>query len=159
LIKVATAGSDKKCAACLKLCADRAIDYRTQDFDEVMKEEKLEANVILDMVGGDYIGRNLMVAAMHGRIVQIAFQKSSKVEIDLLPVMVRHLTFTGSTLRPRSVVEKADIARELEAKVWPLLAEGKCKPVIHARFPLAEAAKAHALVESSAHVGKIILIS
>jgi NADPH:quinone reductase len=155
---IATAGSDEKCAACLKLGADRAINYRTQDFVEVMKDEKLEANVILDMVGGDYVGRNLKVAAMHGRIVQIAFQKGSKVEIDLLPVMVRRLTFTGSTLRPRSVAEKAEIARELEAKVWPLLAEGKCKPVIHARFPLAEAAKAHVLMESSTHVGKIILI-
>jgi NADPH:quinone reductase len=155
---IATAGRDEKCTACLKLGADRAINYRTQDFVEVMKDEKLEANVILDMVGGDYIGRNLKVAAMHGRIVQIAFQKGSKVEIDLLPVMVRRLTFTGSTLRPRSVAEKAEIARELEAKVWPLLAEGKCKPVIHAHFPLTEAAKAHALMESSTHVGKIILI-
>lgn len=155
---IATAGSDEKCAACLKLGADRAINYQTQDFVEVMKEEKLEANVILDMVGGDYIGRNLKVAAMHGRIVQIAFQKGSKVEVDLLPVMVKRLTFTGSTLRPRSVAEKAEIARELEAKVWPLLAEGKCRPVIHARFPLAEAAKAHTLMESSTHVGKIILI-
>ena len=155
---IATAGSDEKCAACLKLGADRAINYRTQDFVQVMKDEKLEANVILDMVGGDYIGRNLKVAAMHGRIVQIAFQNGSKVEVDLLPVMVKRLTFTGSRLRPRSVAEKAEIARELEAKVWPLLAQGKCKPIIHARFPLAEAAKAHALMESSTHVGKIILI-
>ncbi len=155
---IATAGSDEKCAACLKLGADRAINYRTQDFAEVMKEEKLEANVILDMVGGDYVARNLKVAAMHGRIVQIAFQKGSKVEADLLPVMLKRLTYTGSTLRPRSVAEKAEIARELEAKVWPLLAQGKCKPIIHARFALAEAAMAHALMESSAHVGKIILI-
>jgi NADPH2:quinone reductase len=155
---IATAGSEDKCTACLRLGADRAINYRSHDFVEVMKDEKLEANVILDMVGGDYVGRNLKVAAMHGRIVQISFQKGSKVEVDLLPVMVKRLTFTGSTLRPRSVAEKAEIARELEAKVWPLLAEGKCKPVIHARFPLAEAAKAHALMESGVHVGKIILI-
>jgi NADPH2:quinone reductase len=155
---IATAGSEEKCAACLKLGADRAINYRAHDFVEVMKTEKLEANVILDIVGGDYIGRNLKVAAMHGRILQIAFQKGSKVEVDLLPVMVKRLTFTGSRLRPRSVAEKADIARELEAKVWPLLIQGKCKPIIHALFPLAEAAKAHALMESSAHVGKIILI-
>jgi NADPH:quinone reductase len=155
---IATAGNDEKCKACLSLGADRAINYRTQDFVEVMKSEKLEANVILDMVGGDYVGRNLRVAAMHGRIVQIAFQKGSKVEVDLLPIMLKRLTFTGSTLRPRSVAEKAEIARELETKVWPLLAQGKCKPVIHARFPLTEAAKAHALMESSAHVGKIILI-
>lgn len=156
---IATAGSDEKCAACLKLGAGHAINYRVQDFVEVMKGEKLEANVILDMVGGDYVGRNLKVAAMHGRIVQIAFQKGSRVEADLLPVMLKRLTFTGSTLRPRSVAEKAEIARELEAKVWPLLAEGKCRPVIHARFPLGEAAKAHALMESSVHVGKILLIA
>jgi NADPH:quinone reductase len=155
---IATAGSDDKCAACLSLGASHAINYRTEDFVEVMRSKKLEANVILDMVGGDYVGRNLRVAALHGRIVQIAFQKGSKVEVDLLPVMLKRLTFTGSTLRPRSVAEKAEIARELEARVWPLLAQGKCKPVIHARFPLAEAAKAHALMESSAHVGKIILI-
>jgi NADPH2:quinone reductase len=155
---IATAGSDEKCAACLKLGADRAINYRAQDFVEVMKEEKLEANVILDMVGGDYVGRNLKVAAMHGRIVQIAFQKGSKLEVDLLPVMLKRLTFTGSTLRPRSVLEKAEIARELEAKVWPLLAQGRCKPIIHARFSLVDADKAHALMESSTHVGKIILI-
>jgi NADPH2:quinone reductase len=95
---------------------------------------------------------------MHGRIVQIAFQKGSKLEVDLLPVMLKRLTFTGSTLRPRSVLEKAEIARELEAKVWPLLAQGRCKPIIHARFSLVDADKAHALMESSTHVGKIILI-
>jgi NADPH2:quinone reductase len=156
---IATAGSDEKCAACLKLGAERAINYRTQDFVQVMNDEKLEANVILDMVGGDYVSRNLKVAAMHGRIVQISLQKGTRAEIELLPLLQKRLTLTGSTLRPRSVAEKAEIARELEAKVWPLLAEGKCKPVIHARFPLAEAAKAHALMESNAHVGKIILIS
>jgi NADPH2:quinone reductase len=155
---IATAGSEEKCVACTKLGADIAINYRTQDFVEVLKASKMEPNLILDMVGGDYVGRNLRVAAMHGRIVQIAFQRGSKVETDLLPVMVKRLTFTGSTLRPRSVAEKAEIARELEAKVWPLLATGKCRPVIHATFPLAEAAKAHALMESSSHVGKIILL-
>lgn len=155
---IATAGSDDKCEACRKLGADHAINYRSQDFVDDMKAQKLEANVILDMVGGDYVGRNLRVAAMHGRIVQIAFQKGSKVEVDLLPIMLKRLTLTGSTLRPRSVAEKAEIARELEAKVWPLLAQGRCKPVIHATFPLAEAAMAHALMESSVHVGKIILI-
>jgi NADPH2:quinone reductase len=155
---IATAGSEEKCLACTKLGADIAINYRTQDFVEVLKAGKMEPNLILDMVGGDYVGRNLRVAAMHGRIVQIAFQRGSKVEADLLPVMVKRLTFTGSTLRPRSVAEKAEIARELEAHVWPLLAAGKCRPVIHATFPLAEAAKAHALMESSSHVGKIILL-
>jgi NADPH2:quinone reductase len=155
---VATAGSDDKCNACLAMGADRAINYRTHDFAEVMKAEKREADVILDMVGGDYVGRNLKVAAMHGRIVQIAFQKGSKVEVDLLPVMLKRLIFTGSTLRPRSVAEKAEIARDLEARVWPLLSQGKCKPVIFKRFPLREAASAHRLMESSLHIGKILLI-
>lgn len=155
---IATAGNDEKCAACRDLGADVAINYRTQDFVEVMKTASLEANVILDMVGGDYVGRNLKVAAQHGRIVQIATQKGAKAEVDLLAIMVKRLVLTGSTLRPRSVAEKAEIARDLEAKVWPLLAQGRCRPVIHARFALAEAAKAHALMESSAHIGKIILI-
>ena len=155
---IATAGNDEKCAACRDLGADVAINYRTQDFVEVMKAASLEANVILDMVGGDYVGRNLKVAAPHGRIVQIATQKGAKAEVDLLAIMVKRLVLTGSTLRPRSVAEKAEIARDLEAKVWPLLAQGRCRPVIHARFALAEAAKAHALMESSAHIGKIILI-
>ena len=110
------------------------------------------------MVGGDYVSRNLAVAAMHGRIVQIAFLKGSKVEVDLLPVMMKRLTLTGSTLRPRSVAEKAEIARALEAKVWPLLAQGKIRPHIYKTFPLAEAAEAHRLMESSAHIGKIVLV-
>ena len=102
--------------------------------------------------------RNLAAAAMHGRIVNIAFLKGSKVEVDLLPIMLKRLTLTGSTLRPRSVAEKAEIARALEAKVWPLLAEGKIRPQIYKTFPLAEAAEAHRLMESSAHVGKIVLV-
>jgi NADPH:quinone reductase len=154
---IATAGSDEKCAACLKLGADHAINYRTTDFVEEMKRLNLQANVILDMVGGDYVGRNLKVAAMHGRIVQIAFQNGSKIEADFLPIMLKRLTYTGSTLRPRTVTEKAEIARELEAKVWPMLAAGKCRPVVHATFPLRDAAKAHVMLETSAHVGKIIL--
>jgi NADPH:quinone reductase len=156
---IITAGTDEKCAACLALGADVAINYRTTDFAADMKQRKLSADVILDMVGGDYLARNMAVAAMHGRIVQIAFQQGSKIEADFLPVMLKRLTFTGSTLRPRSVAEKAEIARELEARVWPLLAAGKCKPQIYASFPLAEAAKAHALMESSVHVGKIVLLT
>jgi NADPH2:quinone reductase len=154
---VATAGSDDKCRACRELGADLAINYRTQDFVEVMKAEKLAADVVLDMVGGDYVARNFKAAAMHGRIVNIAFQKGSKVEIDLLPVMLKRLTLTGSTLRPRSVAEKAEIARALEKNVWPLFAAGQCKPIVHKVFPLAEAARAHALMESSEHIGKIVL--
>ena len=157
-IVIATAGSDDKCQACLELGADLAINYRTQDFVEVMKEKKLAANVILDMVGGDYVNRNIKVAAPFGRIVQIAFQKGSKVEVDLMPLMLKRLILTGSTLRSRSVEEKAGIARELEEQVWPLLAQDRCRPLIHATFPLAEANRAHALMESSVHTGKIILV-
>jgi NADPH:quinone reductase len=155
---IVTAGSDEKCAACLALSADVAINYKTADFVAEMERQNLKADVILDMVGGDYVARNLKVAALHGRIVQIAFQKGSKIEADFLPIMLKRLTFTGSTLRPRTVAEKAVIARELEEKVWPLLAQGKCKPQIFKTFALAEAAAAHELMESSAHVGKIVLV-
>lgn len=154
---IATAGSDAKCEACRAFGADLAINYRTADFVTVMKEQGLAADVILDMVGGSYVGRNLKAAAMHGRIVQIAFQEGSRVEADLLPIMVKRLTYTGSTLRPRSVAEKAEIARALEAKVWPMLAQGRCRPTIHAVYPLEKAWEAHALMESSTHVGKIVL--
>jgi len=154
---VATAGSPEKCKACRELGADLAIDYRAQDFVEVMKAEKLAADVILDMVGGDYVARNFKAAAMHGRIVNIAFQKGSKIEIDLLPIMLKRLTLTGSTLRPRSVAEKAEIARALEDTVWPLFAAGRCKPVVFRTFPLTEAVQAHTLMESGEHIGKIVL--
>jgi NADPH2:quinone reductase len=154
---VVTAGSDEKCAECLGLGADAAINYRTQDFVEVLKTRNIAPDVILDMVGGDYVARNLRCIAMNGRIVNIAFQKGSKVEIDLLPVMLKRLTLTGSTLRPRTVAEKAEIAKSLEAKAWPLFSAGKCKPVIFKTFPLADAAGAHRLMESSQHVGKIVL--
>ncbi|MEO6609123.1 MAG: NAD(P)H-quinone oxidoreductase [Aestuariivirga sp.] len=154
---VTTAGSDEKCKACLALGADLAINYRTSNFADVMKEKNIKADVTLDMVGGDYLARNIEVAALHGRIVQIAFQQSSTITADFMPVMLKRLTFTGSTLRPRSVAEKAVIARELEAKVWPLLVRGLCKPQIYKTFPLAEAAKAHALMEDSSHIGKIVL--
>ena len=157
---IITAGSDEKCQSTLKIGADKAINYRTQDFvEEVLAfTDGLGANVILDMVGGDYIARNYAAAARDGRIVQIAFQGGSKVEVDFVPLMMRRLTHTGSTLRPRSVEEKALIAQALEAKVWPLLAQGKCQPIIHATFPLHEAAKAHQMMESGVHTGKIILI-
>ncbi len=154
---IATAGSEEKCKACRELGADLAINYRTQDFVEVMKAERMAADVILDMVGGDYVARNFKAAAMHGRIVNIAFQKGSKIEIDLMPIMLKRLTLTGSTLRPRSVAEKAEIAQALEKNVWPLFAAGQCKPIICKVFPLAEAARAHALMESGEHIGKIVL--
>ncbi len=154
---VVTAGSDAKCAECRRLGAELAINYRSQDFVEELNTANIAPDVILDMVGGDYVARNLKCVALNGRIVNIAFQKGAKVEIDLLPLMLKRLTLTGSTLRPRSVEEKAEIARSLEAKVWPLLEAGECKPVIYKTFPLAEAWNAHRLMESSQHVGKIVL--
>ncbi|MCX8504735.1 MAG: NAD(P)H-quinone oxidoreductase [Beijerinckiaceae bacterium] len=157
---IITAGSDEKCQATIKIGADKAINYRTQDFvEEVLAfTDGVGANVILDMVGGAYITRNYGAAVRDGRIVQIAFQGGSKVEMDFVPLMMKRLTHTGSTLRPRSVEEKAVIAKALEAKVWPLLAQGQCKPIIHATFPLHEAVKAHQMMESGVHTGKIILI-
>ena len=158
---IVTAGSADKCAACRKLGADHAIDYHTQDFVAEVKTITAGrgADVILDMVGGDYIARNYAAAAREGRIVQIAYQKGAKVDIDLTPLMIKRLTHTGSTLRPRSVAEKASIARALEEKVWPLLSAGTIRPQIHATFPLQEAARAHEMLESGTHIGKIILIS
>jgi len=156
---VATAGSDEKCDACRRLGADEAINYRTTDFVKRVKELTGGKGVelVLDMVGGDYLQRNLSALAVEGRLVQIAFLKPSKVEFDFMPMMLKRLTLTGSTLRARSVEQKAEIARPLREKVWPLLDQGKIKPLIHATFPLAEAAAAHRLMESSAHIGKIIL--
>ena len=156
---VVTAGSTEKCEACRALGADAAIDYKAGDWVPAVKEATggRGPNVILDMVGGDYVAKNYVVAANDGRIVNIAFLQGSKVEIDFTRLMMKRLIHTGSTLRAQPVAAKAAIARELEAKVWPLLAEGRCLPLIHATFPLAEAAKAHALMESSAHIGKIML--
>ncbi len=155
---VVTAGSDEKCAACLALGADHAVNYRTQDFvAETRKVTGRGANVILDMVGGDYIARNYEAAAIDGRVVQIAFQAGSVAQVDFMRLMLKRLTHTGSTLRSRSVAEKALIAAQLQDKVWPLVEQGRCRPVIHRTFPLAEAAQAHALMESGAHVGKIVL--
>jgi NADPH2:quinone reductase len=155
----ATAGSPEKCRACEALGAEAAINYRTQDFVAAVQQATNGhgADVILDMVGGDYIARNIKLAALNGRIVNIAFLNGSKAEVDFLPVMLKRLTLTGSTLRVRPVAEKARIAAALEAHIWPHLASGAIRPQIYARFPLAEAAKAHALMESSAHIGKIVL--
>ncbi|MDD9728356.1 NAD(P)H-quinone oxidoreductase [Mameliella sp. AT18] len=152
----ATAGSDAKCKACLDLGADRAINYRDEDFVSVMKEEG-GANLILDMVGGDYLPRNVKSLAEDGRLVQIAFLQGPKVELNFALVMVRRLTITGSTLRPQSDLAKARIAGSLREKVWPLLDAGKVAPVMDSEFPMDQAAEAHARMESSGHIGKIVL--
>ena len=156
---IVTAGSPEKCEACRGLGADVAIDYRSTDWVAAVREAAGSRGVdlILDMVGGDYVAGNYEVAANDGRIVQIAFLRGREVALDLAKLMTKRLTHTGSTLRPQSVASKARIARELEDKVWPLLAAGACRPVIHATFPLAEAAKAHALMETGTHIGKIVL--
>ncbi len=152
----ATAGSAEKCKACTDLGAERAINYREEDFTEVMKAEG-GADLILDMVGGDYLPRNVKTLAQDGRLVQIAFLQGPKVELNFAMVMVKRLTITGSTLRPQSVVAKARIAEALKANVWPLLDAGKIAPVMDSEFALAEAAAAHARMESSGHIGKIVL--
>ena len=151
-----TAGSAEKCAACIALGAERAMNYKTEDFVEILKAEG-GADVILDMVGGDYIARNLRALAEDGRLVQIAFLQGPKVTLNLAPLMVKRQTLTGSTLRPQSDLAKARIAAGLAAEVWPLLDSGRIAPVMDSEFPLAEAAAAHARMESSAHIGKIVL--
>jgi NADPH2:quinone reductase len=155
----ATAGSAEKCDACKKLGADVAINYKTEDFVAVVKAatDNAGVNVILDMVGGDYVDRNYQCAALEGRIVQIAFLTSPKATVDFRPMLQKRLTHTGSGLRPRSVADKGKMARAMEDKVWPLLNARKVRPVIDSTFPLAEAAKAHARMESSQHIGKIVL--
>jgi NADPH2:quinone reductase len=156
----ATAGSEEKCAACVKLGATAAINYRTQDFvAEIARlTAKRGVDVVLDMVGAPYLQRDLRVLAMDGRLVLIAFLAGSKVEeFDFVTVMTKRLTITGSTMRPRTTAQKGAIAAALREKVWPVLDAGRCGPVIHQVFPLAEAAAAHALMESSTHIGKIML--
>ena len=152
----ATAGSAAKCAACVQLGAERAINYREEDFVAVLREAG-GADLILDMVGGEYLPRNVQALADDGRLVQIAFLQGPKVTLNFAQLMVRRLTITGSTLRPQSDAAKARIAAALEAEVWPLLAAGRVAPVIDAEFPLDQAAAAHARMESSAHIGKIVL--
>lgn len=157
---IVTVGSQDKCHACMKLSADHAIDYRREDFVARAREICPEGvDLVLDMVGGSYVARNFSVLKVEGRLVQIAFLEGSQIDIDLTPLMVKRLTFTGSTLRPRTVAQKAAIAAALREHVWPLLESGSVKPVIHTVLPLAEAARAHALMEESAHVGKIMLVT
>ncbi|SDE62122.1 NAD(P)H-quinone oxidoreductase [Rhodospira trueperi] len=154
-----TAGSDEKCAACRALGADLAINYRTEDYVAAIKTatEGKGVDVILDMVGGDYLPRNVSILAPDGRHVSIAFLAGSKVEMNFMPVMLKRLTLTGSTLRAQSVEAKGRIARAVHEHVWPLLEAGTVAPVIHATLPLDKAAEAHVLMESSAHTGKIVL--
>jgi NADPH2:quinone reductase len=156
---IATAGSDDKCAACVSLGADHAINYRTHDFVAEVKRvtDGRGADVILDMVAGDYIARELQCLADDGRIALIAVQGGTAAQIDAGAVLRRRLTITGSTLRPRSVAFKTAIAKALRQQVWPWLEAGRVKPVIHQVFPAAQAAEAHALMESNQHIGKLVL--
>jgi len=151
-----TAGSDEKCQACLDLGAERAINYRNEDFVEVLRGEG-GANLILDMVGGDYIPRNIKTLADDGRLVQIAFLSGPKVELNFAQIMMRRLTVTGSTLRPQSDLAKARIADDLREVVWPLIESGRVAPVMDSEFALENAAAAHTRMESSGHIGKIVL--
>jgi putative PIG3 family NAD(P)H quinone oxidoreductase len=154
-----TVGSAAKAAACRELGADLVINYREADFVALVRAatQGKGVDVILDMVGGDYVQRNLSALAVEGRLVQIAFLRGAKMELNLAPIMLKRLTFTGSTLRARPVAEKAPIARAVRDKVWPLLASGQVAPVIHRVFPLTEAAAAHTLMESNQHIGKLVL--
>ena len=156
---ICTVGNEEKIRACLAAGADLAINYRTQDFaKEVMDAtDQKGVYIILDMVGGDYMQRNINCLSVDGRLVQIAFLQPSKTEVDWIGLMVKRLTFTGSTLRPRTAADKAQMANELHEKVWPLLQQGKCLPVVHQVFDLREATQAHELMESSTHIGKIML--
>ncbi len=156
-VVIATAGSAEKCEACVSLGADVAINYRTRDFVDVIKGDAGGVDVILDMVGGDYTTRNLKCLNTDGRLVQIAFLKGSKIEVDMLPVMVKRLTVTGSTLRPRDVAFKGRLAAALREQVWPLLAAKTASPRIDQTFPLEQAGEAHRHLESGGHVGKIVL--
>jgi putative PIG3 family NAD(P)H quinone oxidoreductase len=158
---IATAGSADKCQACLDLGADRAVNYRTEDFVAAAKAATggKGINVVLDMVGGDYTDKNIVLAAEDGRIVQIATLGGAEAKVNLARLMIKRVTLTGSTLRPRSREVKAGFARALEEKVWPLLAAGKVKVVLDSTFPLAQAADAHRRLETSQHIGKVVLVS
>jgi len=154
-----TAGSDKKCQSCLNLGAEIAINYHDADFVEVIKDatNKKGVDVILDMVGGDYIAKNFKIAALEGRIVNIAYLQGPVAKVNFLPVMLKRLTVTGSTLRPQSADTKAAIANNLKEFIWPLIESSKIKPVIAQCFPLEQATEAHTLMESNKHIGKIVL--
>src|SRR5262249_54623390 len=156
----ATAGSAEKCRACEALGAERCINYREDDFVTAVRASTNDrgVNLVLDMVGGEYFARNVSALATDGRLVEIATQHGAKAEINIVAIMQRRLTVTGSTLRPRSVAEKGAIAAALRTHVWPLLEAGRVAPIVHATFPLADAAAAHRVMESGAHVGKLVLV-
>lgn len=156
---ITTAGSAAKCRACRDLGADVAINYHEDDFVRVVAEATggVGVDIVLDMVGGPYLARNMAALAVEGRLVQIAFQQGSRLELDLHPLMTKRLTITGSTLRPRTPEQKGAIARAIEKEVWPLLTSGTVRPIIAETFPLARAADAHRLMESGAHIGKLVL--
>jgi len=156
---ITTSGTDEKAAFCRKLGADLSINYKSQDFAEEVKNftRGKGVDVLLDMIAGDYIRKNFTVMAVEGRIVMIAVQRGPKIKANILPIMLKRLTFTGSTLRARETAFKAEIAQNLKQKVWPLIAEGKIRPVISRKFPLADAAKAHHYLESGKNIGKILL--
>lgn len=153
----ATDSPAERCAACKQLGADRVIDYNKEDFVDIIRNEVNGADVILDIVGGDYIERNIKAAKPDARIIQLAFNKGSKVEINLMPIMLKRLIYTGSTLRSRPDSFKSEIAKQLKEKVWPKIEAGKVKPSVYKTFPLEQAADAHRLMESAQHFGKIII--
>ena len=157
----ATAGSAEKCVACERLGAERCINYRSEDFVTMVQSLTggRGVDVILDMIGGDYFARNIDALAVEGRLVEIATLHGVKAEVNIQTIMARRLTITGSTLRPRPIADKAAIASELRQQVWPLLESGAVKPIIHASFPLREAAEAHRVMESGAHIGKLLLVT
>ena len=156
----ATEGGEEKCQACERLGADRAIDYTSEDFVEVVKKttDGRGCDVILDIVGGEYVARNIACLARDGRLVNIAFRKGSKVQVDLMPVMLKRLTLSGSTLRVQSVDRKASIAAALRTVVWPLIEAGDVTPVIHAALPLSDASEGHRMMDAAEHIGKILLV-
>jgi putative PIG3 family NAD(P)H quinone oxidoreductase len=156
---IATAGGPEKCEACRRLGADRAVDYRVEDFVAAAREATggRGIDVILDMVGGPYVARNIEALASDGRLVYIAFLQGAKVEVNLAQIMIKRLTLTGSTLRARPPAEKGRIAAELRRRVWPLLADGTIKPVVFATFPMAQASEAHRVLDEGRHIGKVVL--
>jgi NADPH:quinone reductase-like Zn-dependent oxidoreductase len=158
---LATAGSAEKCAACERLGAERAINYHEADFVAACREVTggRGVDVILDIVGGDYVARNLDALALEGRLVQIGLQGGPTAQLNMAPMLTKRLTITASTLRARTPEEKGEIARAVRANVWPLLESGAVRPVVHATFPLTSAAEAHRLIESSRHIGKIVLVT